>query len=119
VRTPAGDVATLVAGHPSDLDRILDVLLENAIAYAPGTPVEIAADGPVIRVRDHGSGIAADEGEAVFERFHRGAASRGGPPGTGLGLAIARELARRWGGELTLAPAEDGGAVAELRLRPA
>ena len=45
---------------------------------------------------------APDELDAVFHRFHRGHAGRAGPPGTGLGLPIARELARRWGGKVTL-----------------
>ncbi len=65
------------------------------------------------------SGPAAGEQEAVFERFHRGAASRGGPAGTGLGLAIARELARRRRGRVRLEPAPGGGALARVRLVPA
>ncbi len=55
-----------------------------------------------IEVRDRGPGLAAEDGESIFERFHRGSAGRAGPPGSGLGLAIARELAREWGGEVTL-----------------
>ena len=35
-------------------------------------------------------------------------------PGTGLGLPIARELMRRWGGDVTLANREGGGAVATI-----
>ena len=102
---------TPVVCHPSDLDRILDVLLENAIAYAPGAPIELSADGALLSVRDHGPGPVPGEEDAVFERFHRGrAAVAGGVAGTGLGLAIARELARRWGGEVTLASARAGEA---------
>ncbi len=108
-----------VACHDSDLDRILDVLLENAIAYAPGAPIELSADGPLISVRDHGPGPVPGEEEAVFERFHRGrAALAGGVSGTGLGLAIARELARRWGGDVTFGPAPGGGALVQVRLVP-
>ena len=67
-------------------------------------------------MRDRGPGIAPDEQEAIFERFHRGSAGAAGPPGSGLGLAIARELAREWGGEVTLTNAEGGGALATLKL---
>jgi signal transduction histidine kinase len=61
----------------------------------------VAASGRV-EVRDEGAGIAPEEAEVVFARFHRGTAGRAGPAGTGLGLPIARELARRWGGDVTL-----------------
>ena len=108
-----------VACAVPDLDRIIDALVENAIAYAPGTTVRVAARGTVLRVSDAGPGIAADEADAVFDRFHRGRAGRTGPSGTGLGLAIARELARRWGGELELAAADGGGLEVLVRLRPA
>ena len=67
-------------------------------------------------MRDRGPGIGGDEGEAIFERFHRGSAGRRGPAGSGLGLAIARELAREWGGEVTLENRDGGGAVATLAL---
>lgn len=114
---PGGGPDRLVACHESDLDRILDVLIENAIAYAPGEPIEVRAEQWEIVVRDHGPGPAAGEEEAAFERFRRGAAARSaGVPGTGLGLSIARELARRWGGELTLERAPGGGALARVRL---
>jgi two-component system sensor histidine kinase CreC len=53
---------------------------------------------------------------AVFERFHRGSAGRGGPSGTGLGLPIARELARRWGGDVTLANRDGGGVRASVTV---
>ncbi|HSD80886.1 MAG TPA: HAMP domain-containing sensor histidine kinase, partial [Solirubrobacteraceae bacterium] len=71
---------------PGDLDRALDALLENALLYgAGGGAVEIAVVPGGVEVRDRGPGPAAGEEEAVFERFHRGRAGRGGAPGTGLG----------------------------------
>jgi two-component system, OmpR family, sensor kinase len=88
---------------PADLDRILDALVDNALAYGPpGQIVRVTAAGGRLEVRDGGAGVAPEEAEAVFARFHRGSAGRAGPPGTGLGLPIARELARRWGGDVTL-----------------
>ncbi len=107
-----------IACAAADVERIIDALIENAIAYAPGTTVRVGARGTLVQVRDGGPGIAADEREAVFDRFHRGHAGRTGPAGTGLGLAIARELARRWGGDLELHDAEGGGVDAQVRLPP-
>lgn len=102
---------------PADADRALDVLVENAVHYSPsGSRVTLASAPGRITVRDRGPGLAPGEQEAVFERFHRGSAGRAGPSGSGLGLAIARELAREWGGEVTLENAAGGGALATLRL---
>jgi signal transduction histidine kinase len=101
----------------ADLDRVLDVLIENALRYSPaGGEVTIASAAGRIEVRDRGAGLAPGEEQLVFERFHRGAAGRRGPSGSGLGLATARTLARSWGGEALLRNREGGGAVATLEL---
>lgn len=111
-----GDAGAVRASR-ADLDRVLDALIENALHYAPaGTTVTVTAAPGALTVRDEGPGLDAGEHEAVFERFHRGSAGRRGPGGTGLGLPIARELARRWGGDVTLADAPGGGAVARITL---
>src|SRR5829696_5204435 len=99
----------------ADLDRVLDALIENALRYGGGDITVVARPGGV-EVLDRGPGFAGEELEAVFERFHRGRAGRAGPSGTGLGLAIARELARRWGGDVELANRPDGGAAARITV---
>jgi signal transduction histidine kinase len=101
----------------ADLDRALDVLIENALRYSPaGGEVTVAVGDRRIEVRDRGPGLAAGEDELVFERFHRGRAGRQGPAGSGLGLAIARTLVRAWHGEVRLQNRTGGGAVAVLEL---
>ena len=103
----------------TDLDRIVDVLVENALAYAPaGSRVVIRSNGTRIEVLDEGQGVGPDEQELVFERFHRGRAGRAGPAGTGLGLAIARGLAQTWDATVTIADRDDGrpGARAAIRF---
>jgi two-component system, OmpR family, sensor kinase len=103
----------------ADLDRALDSLLENALRYSPsGTTVRVEARPSGIDVLDEGPGLAPDEEQEVFERFHRGRAGRRGPSGTGLGLPIARELAREWGGTVTLVSRPERGARATLELPP-
>lgn len=99
----------------SDIDRALDVLVENALAYAPsGSNVKLTCAEGTIEVADWGPGLSAADDQSIFERFHRGSAGRRGPPGSGLGLAIARELAHEWRGEVALRNREDGGALATL-----
>ena len=114
------DGAVPVQANPTDLDQIVDNLLDNATAYAPG-PIEVSVAAEsrhaVLAVRDHGPGIAPEEREAVTERFARGRSAPVG--GSGLGLAIARDLAERWGGSLRVVGPPDGGTLVEVRLRSA
>jgi signal transduction histidine kinase len=104
-------------GESADLDQILDNLIDNAVAYAPG-PVVIEtgrADGRAfLAVKDVGPGIAADERHRVTDRFFRGRTAPKG--GTGLGLAIVRDLAEKWGGTVIVGPAAGGGTRIEVRL---
>jgi signal transduction histidine kinase len=107
-------------GEGADVDQILDNLIDNAVAYAPG-PVVIEtgrADGRAfLAVEDVGPGIAADERPRVTDRFFRGRTAPKG--GTGLGLAIVRELAEKWGGTVVVEPADGGGTRIEVRLNAA
>jgi signal transduction histidine kinase len=117
----AAEQPAVALASGGDVATVLDSLVGNALAYSPsGTPVAIewGSDGgdAFVAVLDRGRGIAPGEEEAVFERFRRGEASRGGQAGSGLGLAIARTLAARWGGSVTIANRPGGGARAELRL---
>lgn len=101
----------------ADADRILDVLVENAINYSgTGGGIAITAERGRIEVHDRGAGISASESEELFERFRRGRAARSGPGGSGLGLPIARELAQRWGARVSLRPRDGGGTIAELEF---
>jgi signal transduction histidine kinase len=111
-----GRAGTAVA-DANDVDQILDNLIDNAIAYAPG-PVHVrgtADDGQVvIAVEDSGPGIAPEEASRVTDRFYRGAGVA--PGGSGLGLAIVRELAERAGGSVRVDRSSTGGARIEVRL---
>ena len=101
--------------NATDLDQILDNLLDNAIAYAPGV-VDLEAAPTFVAVRDHGPGIPEDELGRVTERFYRG---RGAPSGgSGLGLAIVRDLAERWGGSVRIESPPEGGTRIEVTLTP-
>ncbi len=112
----------LARGDPARTGQILSVLLDNALAHAPGgDSVAVAAraqDGFVEAVvRDAGPGIPPEHLPRIFERFHRADKARSrASGGTGLGLSIARDLARAQKGDLTAANAKDGGAVFRLKL---
>lgn len=103
------------------LRRILGNLIDNAVRYGEGKPVEIAcgesAGGLRISVLDRGPGIPADQLEAVLRPFYRLEGSRSkATGGSGLGLAIAKQLADAHGWRLDLRPRQGGGLDAGLEL---
>jgi signal transduction histidine kinase len=102
------------------LEMILVNLLSNVEKYASGggsVKVSSRMQGAelIVRVADHGPGIAWRHRRSVFRPFSRLDDSISAPSGTGIGLTIARRLARRHGGDLELVSGE-GGACFELRL---
>ncbi|MFJ3228909.1 sensor histidine kinase [Streptomyces sp. NPDC086783] len=105
-----------VRAEPAALERAIVNVLDNAVKFSPGGgTVEVALDGGVLTVRDHGPGIPADELPYVFDRFWRSPSARA-LPGSGLGLSIVARTVQRCGGEVSLTPAEGGGTVATVRL---
>lgn len=88
--------------------QILFNLLGNAIKYTPdGGRIRIDAtrrNGFIeITVTDTGIGIAKEEHDAVFDKFHQVGATTGSQPqGTGLGLSITRALVESHGGRIWL-----------------
>jgi two-component system sensor histidine kinase MprB len=103
-------------GVAARLERAINNLLDNAARHSPpGGTVEITVDSEGVRVRDHGPGIVEPDLPYVFDRFFRGANSRG-RLGSGLGLAIVRQVTEQHGGTVSVTNAQDGGAVFTLRL---
>jgi len=107
--------------HALALRRVVANLLENAVRYGEGAPVEITcrcdAGAVEIRVLDRGPGIPADQLEAVFRPFYRLEGSRSSTTGgSGLGLAVVRQLASANGWGLRLEPREGGGMAAVVNV---
>ncbi|HXV00671.1 MAG TPA: ATP-binding protein [Caulobacteraceae bacterium] len=66
----------------------------------------------VLRVQDHGPGIARGNLPRLTERFYRVAGQKSGEhAGTGLGLAIVKHIVNRHRGGLTVESAEGQGAT--------
>lgn len=100
------------------LRQIVDGLVENALRVSPaGSTVHLSATGSVVRVRDGGPGLGADDLAVAFERGLLRARYRDlRPVGTGLGLSIAARLVDRLGGTIGVENASDGGAVFTVTL---
>ncbi|MFJ9776109.1 sensor histidine kinase [Kitasatospora sp. NPDC101157] len=105
--------AESVETDPRRLERIVGNLVVNAHRHG-AAPVLVRVEGRTVVVRDHGPGFPAELLREGPRRFRTGAAERG--TGHGLGLTIAVGQARVLGAELSFGNAEDGGAVATLRL---
>lgn len=100
--------------------RILENLLTNAIKYSPeGGQIRLELSRLshifVLRVKDEGIGIPAENISKLFEPFFR-ANNTGRIQGTGLGLAIVKQAVEMHAGMIEVESAEAMGTVFELRM---
>jgi signal transduction histidine kinase len=108
VRVDAPDIPAMASLNRTAARRILEELVENALAFSPGdaevlVTITLDGSGPEVRVIDRGVGVEAEATERIFNpleqaeelttRVHQG---------VGLGLAIARMSARAMDGDVTL-----------------
>lgn len=103
------------------LHRALGNLLQNALRYAPGTPVELVCEMDSkhcrLGVLDRGPGITPDQVQAMLQPFQRLDASRSPVTGgAGLGLAIVKALATANGWQLELGSRPGGGLQAWIEV---
>ena len=114
------------------LTQALMQLAANAVAHTPHTGTiafgsrldpahqleldSVHRNGTLLLwVRDTGSGIAVEEQEGIFDRFHRGSGRRQSA-GAGLGLAIVKSIADAHGGTVSVLSAPGAGATFTLTL---
>lgn len=107
---------------PRGLVTVVGNLVDNALDAVAGTPharveVELCAEGRavVLRVRDTGPGIPAEQRELVFTEGW----STKKPPAhgkRGIGLSLVRRLAERQGGTAAVGEADGGGAQFTVAL---
>jgi two-component system sensor histidine kinase BaeS len=94
--------------------QVFDNLILNAFRYTPpGGEILLSAEqvGGVFqfKVRDNGSGIAAEDLPNIFERFYRGDKARQQNGESGLGLAIAKSIVEAHGGSIAVESAPGQG----------
>jgi len=104
--------------HRGKITQVIVNLVHNAVqASPPGGAVVVTVDedgeGPLVRVRDHGSGmppeVMARLGEPFFTTKERG---------SGLGLGISRRVIDEHGGRLEVASRPGEGTEVIVRLPP-
>ncbi|MDP8938892.1 MAG: cell wall metabolism sensor histidine kinase WalK [Actinomycetota bacterium] len=109
-----------VKTDPTQLHRMLAILLDNALKYSSkDSPVGLELsreDGhAVISVSDQGCGIPEEEQPHIFDRFYRAQGSSRAD-GTGLGLALASEITDHLGGEILVESEPEAGSTFSVIL---
>ncbi len=119
IRVDLPDEVVLVNADARRLAQVIDNVIVNALRHGGAGDVVVSvgteAGRALVRVRDHGAGVAAEDRSRIFERFYRSDSARG-TPGTGLGLYVSREIARLHGGDLSLESTGPTGSVFRVSL---
>jgi signal transduction histidine kinase len=96
----------VVSGDRVRLEQATANLIDNAVKYTPRggrifVDVQRERDRALLRVRDTGIGIPADEQPRIWDRLFRGDKSRA-ERGLGLGLSLVKAIIEAHGGTVTL-----------------
>lgn len=116
-----------VLADRSSVQRLLAILLDNAVKYTPPPGVvelglQTRNKKAVITVRDSGIGIAEREQTKIFERFYRADKARSRElGGAGIGLAIAEWIVQQHRGSIAVQSSMGNGStfLIEFPLQPA
>ena len=119
-RLPTDDL--FIEGDEVLLQRLLGILLDNAIKYTPqsGEILVEACDtesSVLLTVRDTGIGMSADVCQHMFDRFYQAdLRERKSQAGSGLGLSIARWIAEAHRAELAVESLPTKGSSFRIRF---
>ena len=112
-----------VRTDPIQLQRMLAILLDNALKYSGGpdgdSPVDLDLHREngyaLVSIRDRGCGIPEAEIPHIFDRFYRAQGSSRAD-GTGLGLALAGEISHHLGGDIFVESEPNRGSTFSVEL---
>jgi signal transduction histidine kinase len=114
-----GQSPMTVLGAAGPLRRVLDALIDNAVAHTlAGGHVTVrvsAASKVTVQVVDDGTGIDPAVAPRLFDRFAHGPGT-GGRRHFGLGLALVREVVQAHHGNVDAGPTPGGGATFTVTL---
>ena len=111
-------------GDTGDFLELAGNLLDNAckwcerkvrISIVPSVGARAIASGMVLTVSDDGPGIPQDAADALLQRGMRLDEST---PGHGIGLAVVKDIARSYGGQLSIQASRLGGAEIRVSIPP-
>jgi signal transduction histidine kinase len=117
VRVEAPAAAVMTALNRTAGIRILEELVENALAFSPAAAAVVIRVSPeggrtLVRVIDRGSGVDPEAVARIFEPLEQAQDLHTRThPGIGLGLSLARLSARAMDGDVTLETTGIGGST--------
>lgn len=117
-----GDPGVVVVGDAGWLERLLIILVDNAVKFTPKggqVAVRVVREGgnATLAVQDSGIGMGSDEMDRVFERFYRADQSRSrATEGAGLGLTLARWITERHNGTIDVSSRPGEGSTFTVRI---
>ena len=105
-----------IAGQELPVYRAVSNLIDNAVKYGQGKPVEVYVgtqrDCPYVSVEDFGIGINIEQQEKIFEsRYRIGSRKK---DGYGIGLSLVRHVAELCGGFVWVDSRENCGSKFKL-----
>jgi signal transduction histidine kinase len=109
-----------VYGDESNLRRVMEILLDNALQYTPAGEKIIMRLQPqdkkiLLEVADTGEGIDAEHLPKIFDRFYQVDPSRSKGK-AGLGLAIAKSIIENHGGTIQVTSRPGSGTTFSVWL---
>ena len=118
------DAGMQFRGDTGDFLELAGNLVDNAckwcesrvnVTIKPATSDRAIASGMILTVEDDGSGIPEDARDALLQRGTRLDEST---PGHGIGLAIVKDIAKSYGGTLSIDDSALGGAAISVSIPP-
>ncbi len=108
-----------VNGNQAYLKRAIGNIVNNALKYSNGQPVEMAVSAQAgdvkIEVKDKGIGIAEEDLQRIFQPFYRGANARH-QEGHGVGLPLTISVLKMHGGTIDVSSAPGKGTIVKILL---
>ncbi|MCV7301193.1 sensor histidine kinase KdpD [Mycobacterium barrassiae] len=117
VKVEVGDAVVMADGGL--LERVLANLIDNALRYAPESPVRVTAgqvgSRVLIAVVDEGPGIPRGTESQLFAPFQP-LGDQDNSMGVGLGLSVARGFVEAMGGMIMATDTPGGGLTIQIEL---
>ena len=113
----------IVCVDQEKIKQLVAILVDNALKYSPSkTKIKLSMklnkNEFVIKVKDQGMGIAAEDIPHVFDRFYKSdkARQKDATSSFGLGLAIAKKIAESHKAQLAVESKVDKGTTFTIKL---